>query len=82
MHDRDFLQKYMAALTVNHFHKMLYLTGSLMRLSESKLKCFPAKFEDSKIASARAIATTFFTLFTIVTSWHIAKAILNFRKCH
>ena len=54
IHDRDFLQKYSAALTVNYFQKMLHhrhLTGFLMLLSESKLKCCCAKFEEGKIVS-------------------------------
>ena len=48
IHDRDFLQKY---LTVNHFHRMFHqrhFTGSLIRLSESKLKCCYSKHEDCK----------------------------------
>ena len=52
--DADFPQKYLAALIVNHFHKMLYhrhLTGPLIRLSERKLKCCSARFVDGKKAS-------------------------------
>ena len=78
IHDRDFLQKYLTVLTVNHFHKMLHhwhLNGSLIRLSESKLKCCFAKFEDSKIASYSFHST-------IVTSWYIAKDISNFKSYH
>ena len=54
--NRDFLQKYLAALTINYFHKMLHyrnLTGSLISLSKSKLKCrllYKKVFEDGKIA--------------------------------
>ena len=57
IHDREFLQKYLAALTINHFQKILHhrhMTGSLIRLFESKLKCCSAKYEkyeDGKIAS-------------------------------
>ena len=54
IHNQGFLQKYLAALTVNHFYEILrhrQLTGSLIRLSQSKLKCCSAKFEDCKIAS-------------------------------
>ena len=54
IHDRVFLQKYVEGLTVNHFHKMdhrRHLTGSLIRLSESKLKSCSENFEDRKIAS-------------------------------
>ena len=78
IHDRDFLQKYLAALTVKHFHKMLHhrhLTGSLIRLSESKLKCCSAKFEDGKIASY-SFHSLHYSSFLL--SWCVAKAILNF----
>ena len=54
IHNRDFLQQYLATLPVNHFYKMLHhrhLTGCLMRLSENKLKCCSTKSEDGKIAS-------------------------------
>ena len=55
IHNRNFLQNYLAALTVTHFRKILHhrqLTGTLTRLSESKLKCFSEKFEGGKIASS------------------------------
>ena len=73
-----FFKKYLAVQTVNHFQKMLHhrnLNVSLIRLSESKLKCWSAKFEEGKIV-------TVFTLYTMVPSWYIAKGILNFKKYH
>ena len=42
MYDRDFLQKYLAALTVNHFHKVLHhrhWTGSLRHWLGTHLIC-------------------------------------------
>ena len=54
IHDIDFLKKDLAALTVNHFHKMLhgrYFTWFLIRLPESKTNCCPPTLENSKIAS-------------------------------
>ena len=62
----------------NNFHKMLHhrhLTGSLIRLSESKLKCCSAKFEDGKIASY-SFHSLHYSSFLL--SWCVAKAILNF----
>ena len=50
IHSWNFLQKYLAALTVNQFHKILHhrrLTGSLTRLSENKLKCCSEKVKAS-----------------------------------
>ena len=51
-----------------------HLTGSLIRLSESKLKCCSAKFEDGKKLA------TVFTIYIIVSSWYIAKGVLDFKK--